>query len=231
NGVETQKPTAQSILKDLVASGLILGDEWGTLGSATQTELAACVDPEDLYTLLLKHNLLTHYQVSRVRVGNLFGLILGNYRVLDRLGSGGMGIVFRAEHIRLRKQVAVKVLHPTHAEHPELLQRFYQEIRAVSCLQHPNVVGALDVGEVTSSGRHSLTLHYFVMEYLPGQDLEQLVKIQAPLPAMQACDIIHQVAAALEEAHKHRLVHRDIKPSNIQITPQGQAKLLDFGLA
>src|SRR5262245_66349367 len=115
NGVEHQKPTGQSILKDLVSSGLILADEWAALGSATQGQLAACSDPEDLYTLLLQHNLLTHYQVSRVRVGNLFGLILGNYRVLDRLGSGGMGVVFRAEDIRLRKEGAVQAVHPSPA--------------------------------------------------------------------------------------------------------------------
>ena len=82
-----------------------------------------------------------------------------------------------------------------------------------------------------STDSHTPNLHYFVMEYAPGQNLDQLVRNQGPMPVAQACDVAHQIANALAEAHKHQLVHRDIKPSNIQVTPEGQAKLLDFGLA
>jgi response regulator RpfG family c-di-GMP phosphodiesterase len=218
-------------LTELLDSGLILTEDWDALSPQAQSELFQCQDPRARLALLEKQGLLTSYQVSRIESGSTFGLILGNYRVLDHLGSGGMGVVFLGEHVKLRKQVAIKVLHPTHAHSPHLLTRFHHEIRAVARLQHPNVVGALDVGEVPSPDGHTLTLYYFVMEHVPGQDLEKLVKSQGPLPVVKACDIISQVAGALVEADKNRLVHRDIKPSNIQVTPAGQAKLLDFGLA
>ena len=102
-------------------------------------------------------------------------------------------------------------------------------MRAIAQLNHPNIVGAMDAGEVADIDGN--VLHFFVMEYVPGQDLEEYIRAHGPLAATQACDIIHQVASALAEANKHQLVHRDIKPSNVQITPDGQAKLLDFGLA
>src|SRR5207247_5220008 len=136
-----------------------------------------------------------------------FGLILGNYRVLDRLGAGGMGVVFRAEHIQMRKQVAIKVL-PFGPDHdPRILRRFMTEIRAIAQLQHPNIVGAIDAGETTDkSGK---VLHFFVMEYVPGQDLEEYVRARGPLAPTEACDLVHQMASALAEANKHNLVHRD----------------------
>jgi response regulator RpfG family c-di-GMP phosphodiesterase len=183
-----------------------------------------------LLPLLVRHGLLTGYQAACLERGNRFGLVLGNYRVLERLGAGGMGVVYKAEHLRLRRVVAVKVLHACDEEDP-LLLRFFREIRAVAALQHPNVVGALDVGEAAAPSAHLPTLHYFVMEYVPGRDLERLVQAEGPLPVTRACDLTYQVASALAAAHKQQLVHRDVKPSNIQVTPEGQAKLLDFGLA
>jgi len=139
-----------------------------------------------------------------------------------------MATVFRGEHTVLRRPVAIKVLHSMSAYTPQLLQRFRCEVRAVAKLEHPNIVTALDVGDISTSDGH--TMHYFVMEYVPGQDLERLVKTHGPLTAVKACDVILQITGALAEADKHCLVHRDIKPSNIQVTPAGQAKLLDFGL-
>src|SRR5262249_46668779 len=97
--------------------------------------------------------------------------------------------------------------------------------------QHPNIVGAIDAGEAIPDDPNAPVLYFFVMEYVPGQDLEQYVRTQGPLAPAKACDLMHQMASALVQANKHNLVHRDIKPSNIQITPEGQAKLLDFGLA
>jgi response regulator RpfG family c-di-GMP phosphodiesterase len=230
--LDTPGPLTPLAAQDLLASGLILTDDWEALPARARDEAIRCTDPRRLLALLREHRLLTDYQASRLETGNSFGLVLGNYRVLDRLGSGGMGVVFLAEHIRLRRQVAIKVLHPSHADHLLLLERFYSEIQAVARLNHPNVVTALDVGELASPDGHSVTLHYFVMEHIPGQDLERLVRsADRPLPVAKACDLVHQIAEALAEADKHHLVHRDIKPSNIQVTPTGQAKLLDFGLA
>lgn len=225
----TSSPSAQDMLREFLATSLVLQEEWDLLSSEKRETLEHCAGRSELLNMLVENGLLTSYQAGRIDAGTTFGLILGNYRVLDRLGAGGMGIVFRAEHLRMRKIVAVKVLPFGPEQDPRLLRRFLTEIRAIAQLQHPNIVGAIDAGEVRD--REALTLHFFVMEYVPGQDLEDHVRQQGPLPAPKACDLMHQLASALAEAHKHNLVHRDIKPSNIQVTPEGQAKLLDFGLA
>ena len=140
-----------------------------------------------------------------------------------------MGVVFKAEHVDMRRLVAIKVLSTFADQDSRIHQRFLTEIRVVAQLQHPNIVAAMDAGRI--SGPDSPTLRYFVMEFVPGQDLEEYVNATGPISSAKACDIIHQIAAALAEAHKHNLVHRDIKPANIRLTPDGQAKLLDFGLA
>src|SRR5262245_36620034 len=110
-----QKSPGQAMLETLLTSGVVLAEDWEALSPRARAELAECAEAQDLHARLLEHGLLTQYQVSRLEAGNTFGLVLGSYRVLERLGSGGMGIVFRAEHMRLRRQVAIKVLHPTHA--------------------------------------------------------------------------------------------------------------------
>src|SRR5262249_45413317 len=125
----------------------------------------------------------------------------------------------------------IKVLTLARDEPSQLLQRFYSEMRAVAQLQHPNIVSAVDAGEAPGLDPDGPVLHYFAMEYVPGQNLEEYVRHHGPLPPAKACDLIYQVAGALGEAHQKELVHRDIKPSNILVTPEGQAKLLDFGLA
>jgi response regulator RpfG family c-di-GMP phosphodiesterase len=151
--------------------------------------------------------------------------------VLDRLGAGGMGVVYKAEHAIMRRLVAIKVLPMSQDQEPRLLLRFYSEIRAISQLQHPNIVTAMDAGELPNPDPDGSSLHYLVMEYVKGQDLEALVEKNGPLTVAQACDLACQVARGLAQAHDHKLVHRDIKPSNVLVTAEGQAKLLDFGLA
>jgi response regulator RpfG family c-di-GMP phosphodiesterase/serine/threonine protein kinase len=223
--------SAQVLLQELLAGSLILAEDWDSLPEPARAEIQGCADRAALLVLLVEHGLLTEYQAGRVSAGKTFGLVLGNYRVLDRLGVGGMGVVFRAEHVCMRRQVAVKVLSLSRDQPSKLLTRFYAEVRAIAQLQHPNIVAAIDAGEAADPNPDGPVLHYLVMEYVPGQDLEIYVKSQGPLCPGRACDLIHQVAAALNEAHQHHLVHRDIKPSNVLVTPDGQAKLLDFGLA
>jgi response regulator RpfG family c-di-GMP phosphodiesterase len=226
-----QDHSAQAILHDLLASALVLPEDFSKLPTRNREQILTCTTSGPLLEQLIEHGLLTSYQGRRVEAGNTFGLILGNYRVLDRLGAGGMGVVFRAEHIRMRRQVAIKVLPLSADQDERILHRFLTEIRAIAQLQHPNIVGAIDAGEMPNPDSAGPVLHFFVMEYVPGQDLESMVKTSGPMAPAKATDLIHQVASALAEAHAHHLVHRDIKPSNILVTPEGQAKLLDFGLA
>lgn len=219
----------QHLLSDLLTSSLVLTEDFEKLPAEAQDEIRQCSESQELLPLLIQHGLLTKYQAGRVEVGTTYGLIFGNYRVLDRLGAGGMGVVFKAEHVVMRRPVAIKVLSSFGDQDSRIQRRFLTEIRAVAQLQHPNIVAAMDAGQI--SGPDSPTLQYFVMEFVPGQDLEGYVNANGPLLPVKACDVIHQVAAALAESHKHNLVHRDIKPSNILLNPDSQAKLLDFGLA
>ena len=228
--IVTAKPV-QDLLVQFLDSSLVLAEDWENLPAPTRAAILECVDWPTQLSLLQEHGLLTEYQVERIEAGAIHGLVLGNYRVLDRLGAGGAGVVFKAEHCRMRREVAVKVLPLSSSQDQRLLLRFFTEMRAVAQLQHPNIVAAIDAGETAGNGPDAPMLHYFVMEYVPGQDLEQYVEKQGPLPVAKACDLAYQIASALAEAHKHNLVHRDIKPSNVRITPEEQAKLLDFGLA
>jgi response regulator RpfG family c-di-GMP phosphodiesterase len=142
-----------------------------------------------------------------------------------------MGIVFRGEHIDMRRQVAIKVFSLTPDQDPRLVSRFLVEMRAVAQLHHPNIIAAIDAGKAVAHDGSGAALRYFVMEYVPGKDLEDHIRDHGPLVPAKACDLIHQIAGALAEVHKYDLVHRDIKPSNILVTSDDQAKLLDFGLA
>jgi putative two-component system response regulator len=219
-----------SLLSRLLTTGVVLVEEYDSLPEAKQQVLARQQDDPDVLDILVASKLLTEFQAGRVKAGRLHGLILGNYRVFDRIGAGGMGVVYRGEHRQLRTSVAIKALHPAPDQSARTLARFFQEARAVSRLKHPNIVAAVDAGEEPSNGPDNPAIPYFVMEFVPGTDLER-VAAAGPLPVGFACHLIHQVADALIEAHRHGLVHRDIKPSNVIVTPEGQAKLLDFGLA
>ncbi len=192
----------------------------------------SCADFEQLLSQMVEQKLLTDYQAARIASGKTFGLLLGNYRVLDRLGAGGMGILFKAEHVYMRRLAAIKVLPCSLMQEQSDgdLHRFHSEVRAVAQLQHPNIVNAVDAGQVTSGDPDATVIHYYAMEYVEGRDLEALIEDEGSLAPVRACTLIFQVAGALNEAHKHNLVHRDIKPANVMVTPEGQAKLLDFGL-
>ena len=213
------------------AASLIRNQAFEALAPQVQEELRRIEEPDELAARLAEHEALTEYQARRMRDGKLFGLVLGNYRVLEALNKGGMGIVYKAEHLRLPRVVAVKVLSLHPDQDSNQLKRFFAEMWTIAQLHHPNIVSAIDAGEVSSPDPALPDLHYFVTEYIAGRDLEDHVKAHGPLAVAEACDLIHQVASALAAAHKQNLVHRDVKPSNIMVTPEKQAKLLDFGLA
>jgi hypothetical protein len=179
---------------------------------------------------LIANGVLTQYQLDRVFAGTFHGLVLGNHRVLDRLGAGGMGVVFRAEHMFMKRQVAVKVMPVDDDCSPALLSRFYSEMQVLAGLRHPNIVTAFDSGQVPSPGPGQPSLLYLAMELVEGGDLEHYVHKYGPLEIGTACEWVAQAACGLQEAHAHHLIHRDIKPSNLLLGGQGQIKIVDFGL-
>jgi serine/threonine protein kinase len=146
------------------------------------------------------------------------------YRLIRLLGRGGMGAVYLADHRRMGRPVALKVVNSELLNQPGALARFQQEARAAAKLDHPNIVTAFDADQ---AGR----VHFLVMGYVEGQNLADYLKQHGPLPIAQACDIVRQAALGLQHAHEHGMVHRDIKPHNLMLTPGGQVKVLDFGLA
>lgn len=149
---------------------------------------------------------------------------LGDYRLVARLGGGGMGTVYKAVHQRMGRTVALKVLRPELQRDPRWLQRFEREVRAAARLTHPNVVAALDAREQDG-------LHYLITEFVDGRDLAETVRSQGPLPVSDAVDCIVQAARGLDCAHRQGLVHRDIKPANLLRAADGTVKVLDLGLA
>lgn len=153
------------------------------------------------------------------------GTRLGPYQLLDKLGEGAMGAVYKARYTRLDKLVALKVLPHYLLSRPNALTRFDREMKAVGKLHHPNVIQALDAGEFAG-------VHYLSMEYADGQDLNAVIRAHGPMSVVEACKVIRQAALGLAAAHKQGLVHRDIKPSNLfRIHETGQIKILDLGLA
>ncbi|WP_353268984.1 serine/threonine-protein kinase [Gemmatimonas sp.] len=155
-------------------------------------------------------------------------LRLGQYVLVERLGAGGMGEVHRAEHRLLRRPCAIKLIRPEHAGNADVLRRFEREVQTTATLTHPNTIAIFDYG-ITDDGTF-----YYVMEYLPGDTLEQLVSRDGPMDAQRATHVLIQIAGALHEAHNAGLTHRDIKPGNVMLGERGGvadvAKLLDFGL-
>jgi eukaryotic-like serine/threonine-protein kinase len=154
----------------------------------------------------------------------LGALIDGRYRVVSRLGSGGMAEVFLAEDQQLGRKVALKLLHRRFSEDPGFVERFRREARSAAGLQHPNVVGVYDRGGYDGT-------YYIAMEYVPGRTLKQLVREEAPLDPVRAIDITIQMLKAARFAHRHGVIHRDLKPHNVIVDESGHVKVTDFGIA
>jgi eukaryotic-like serine/threonine-protein kinase len=151
-------------------------------------------------------------------------MVDGRYRVVSRLGAGGMADVFLAEDQQLGRKVALKLLHRRFAEDPDFVERFRREAQAAAGLQHPNVVGIYDRGEYDGT-------YYIAMEYLPGRTLKQVIREEAPLDPIRAINIAIQILKAARFAHRRGIIHRDLKPHNVMIDDAGDAKVTDFGIA
>ena len=181
---------------------------------------------------LVKNGKLTKFQAQAIIQGRHQHLVLGNYVVLEPLGEGGMGRVFKAQHRQLGRIVCLKVLHAAGRKSPQLVERFRREAKMVAALSHPNIVVAHDADEADG-------VPYIAMEFIRGQDLAKHVEEQGPFQPVDAVHVILQAARALEYSHSQGVVHRDIKPSNILLASEAKdssgdtplAKVLDLGLA
>ena len=216
-------PLAQFV-KHLADSGLMSADEIASIEKSLPPEKLSPDDAQEFARELIRRKKLTAFQAQNVYRGKALDLVLGNYVLLDELGKGGMGQVFKAEHRRMKRVVAVKVISQAAMKSPDAVKRFHREVEAAAKLSHPNIVAAFDADKARD-------VHFMVMEYVEGSDLATLVRKQGPLSAGKAIDCIAQAARGLEHAHSQGVVHRDIKPANLLIDREGNVKILDMGLA
>ena len=194
-------------------------DEYlGTIPEETQ------VSPRKLAVKMIRAGVMTTFQAEQFLQGKHKGFQLGVYRILDRLGAGGAGLVYLANHEVLEKRFAIKVLPEDCAKDPVVIERFRREARAAAALDHPNVVQVYDIREEDG-------LNYIVMEYIQGPTLQRLLHRRKRLAIATACEYARQAALGLQHAHELGLVHRDVKPGNLMVDSTGTIKVLDLGLA
>ncbi len=201
------------------------------IGLATEDELdgliadvPASAGVLGLARALQKAGKLTAYQAAALYQRKSRGLLIGNYLILDKLGVGGMGVVFKARHRRLGRVAALKILPPSFARDRTALARFKREVEAAGRLKHPNIVAALDADEDRG-------VHFLVMQYVEGRDLDRVVRQRGPLRVVDAIEYLIQAVRGLAAAHAEGIVHRDIKPSNLMLDMAGTVRVLDLGLA
>ncbi len=187
-------------------------------------EVDAALGVLGLARALVRAGRLTPYQSAAIYQNKSRGLLIGKYLILDKLGQGGMGVVFKARRRNTGKVVALKILPPSFARDHQAVSRFKREIEAAGRLNHPNIVAALDADEDRG-------VHFLVMEYVEGRDLDRVVQTSGPMPVVQAVDCLIQAARGLEAAHAQGIVHRDIKPGNLMLDAAGNVRVLDLGLA
>jgi serine/threonine-protein kinase len=205
----------------LVSRGLLTAEEVQQCRG-----LPGAPGPEALLKRLVEAGLLTPGQARRSaqELPMLLGQQIPGYQLVEKLGQGAMGTVFKAKQLSMNRLVAVKVLSARLAANPEFLQRLTREAHIAAKLSHNNIVQAIDVG---SAGK----IHYFVMEYLEGRTIRQELDAGKVYEEREAVDIVLQIAQAVQHAHRRGLIHRDIKPANILLTADGIAKLADLGMA
>jgi eukaryotic-like serine/threonine-protein kinase len=236
-------PTPADLLASIRQYQLLEAEQLAQVSSI----LPGFSDGKTLARELLRRGWLSVYQANQLLQGRGQNLVFGSYQLLERLGEGGMGAVFKARHSKLGRLVALKVIRKERLSKETAVRRFQREIRAAAQLNHPNIVHAFDADEVEGT-------HLLVMEYVEGGiDLAQLVELRGPLPIADACAYIRQAALGLQHAYERGMVHRDIKPQNLLLvhgrtaatparaagaaeqgphtTAEGQIKILDMGLA
>jgi serine/threonine protein kinase/formylglycine-generating enzyme required for sulfatase activity len=209
--------TVETFRDAALAAGLFSPSDWEQ-ARPFSTDVAEAVER------LVDLGLVTRFQAEKVAAGYVERLVLGDYLLLEPLGAGGMGQVFRARHRRMDRIVALKVITSGAVRDPSAVARFEREVRAAAALVHPHIVTAYDAGE------HRGT-HYLVMEYVDGRNLADIVRDDGPPAVATAVKYIVQVARGLDYAHARGIVHRDIKPANLLVDRSGTVRILDMGLA
>jgi response regulator RpfG family c-di-GMP phosphodiesterase len=222
--------SAKEWLQQLVRCGLLSAEAVQSFLQFHADRLAEFGTVERLGRAVVSAGLLTSFQLQRVLSNHAHGLVLGNYRLLEKLGGGSAGTVYLGEHTHLKRRVAIKVMETCEDFPASVLDRFFSEMKVLAQLSHPHIVTAYDAGVLQPVEKDGSVLHYLAMELLDG-DLENYVYDHGTLPVAQACEWMRQAAAGLVQAHDHHLIHRDLKPSNILRNEQNQIKLVDFGLA
>ena len=218
----------EGFLAALRRSGLLPEGEVRSVLAELSDQGVRLTDARRLAEEFVRREILTDWQAEMLLRGKHRGFHLGPYVILRPLGHGAMGSVFLAQHVMMNRRCAIKVLPSKYREDPDLLNRFQIEARAVAALDHPNIVRAYDFNKDTSTGNE---VHYLVMEYVEGQDLQRMVEKDGVLEYQRAADLIRQAAVGLAHAHEAGFVHRDIKPANLLVDGKGILKILDLGLA
>ncbi len=217
--------TSEEFLELVRKSGVVEADRLQTYLERLRESRTLPPSPEGVAQLLVQDGIITYFQAEQFRAGRWRRFTIGKYKVLERLGAGGMGTVYLCEHMLMKRQVAVKVLPPNKVNDSSSLERFYREAKAVAALDHPNIVRAYDIGEDDK-------LHFIVMEHVDGANLQEIIKKTGPMDPLRVAHYMRQSALGLQHAHETvGLVHRDIKPGNILVDRHGVVKILDMGLA
>jgi serine/threonine-protein kinase len=204
-------------------SGIVPAERLEGFLVGLQTSGIVPATPGDMLDRLVDAAMITRFHADRLAAGKYKGFQLGSYLILDQIGTGGMGQVYLAEHLNMRRLVALKVLPPFSFDNAVARERFFREARAAGTLDHPNIVRVFDLCQ---EGK----LLYLVMEYVEGVSLQAVVSQHGPLPVEAACHYARQVAFGLQHAYELGFVHRDIKPANLLLERTGVVKILDLGL-
>ncbi len=228
------------------SSDTLLGKLLVERGLATQEDIQSCIQMQrevslessvageseppnhrSLAQIVVDEGVVTQKQIERIRpeVEEQSGKrVIPDYQILERLGAGAMATVYKARQLKLDRMVAIKVLPKKHSNNKDFVRRFFDEGKAAAKLNHPNIVGAIDVGQAGET-------YYFVMEYVEGRSVFEDIQEKGPYSEADALKLTIDIARALEHAHKAGFIHRDVKPKNIMLTGDNIAKLADMGLA
>ena len=207
----------------IVKEGILSQEELTKLQEASAAG-QDCQTSEGLTELLVQSGKITNYQSDVLLSQDERRLLIADYLILEPIGSGGMGTVYKALHRRMKRIVALKVIRTDLQHVPDRLKRFEREVQTAARLSHPHIVTAYDAGEDRG-------INYLICEYIDGESLTQMVRDSGPLDFSDALNCIMQVARGLEYAHRQGVIHRDVKPANILVDDQGDLKILDMGLA